>query len=248
MVKFSIGIPVFKGNFFRECIQSILKQTYDNYELIIVNDQSPDPIDDILKEFSNSRIKYFKNDENIGGKNLVNNWNKCLSKADGEFFILMGDDDEMEHNYLEEFNKLIEKYPDLDVYHCRTKIINEEGQSIELTPACPEFESVYENIWYRMSGFRLQYISDFVYRTKPLKFNGGFKYFPTAWFTDDVTAFIACGSKGIAHTNVPVFKYRRNQFSISSSGDLKLKLKASLILEKWFDDFLLKHPITNLTY
>ena len=239
---FSIAIPAFKVKFLKDCICSILNQTIKDFELIIINDCSPEPIDEAVESFHDSRISYFKNDKNIGAENLVVNWNKCLEKATGDFFIMMGDDDRMEPDYLEEFSNLIFKNPGIDVFHCRSKIIDESSQIIGFTPSWSDFESVYESIWHRAKGFRLQYVSDFVFRTAVLKQNGGFYNLPLAWASDDITVYIACGNKGIAHTNKPVFNYRQSRYTISSSGNAELKMKAVLLEEKWFKDFLQKEP------
>src|SRR5690606_28530398 len=110
-MKFSIGIPAFKARFLKECIDSILSQTFSDFELIIVNDASPENIDDIVKNYSDSRIRYYVNEKNFGAEQVVDNWNKCLSYALGDYFVLMGDDDLMMPNYLYEFSKLIDRYP-----------------------------------------------------------------------------------------------------------------------------------------
>jgi glycosyltransferase involved in cell wall biosynthesis len=236
-IKFSIGIPAYKATFLKECIDSILAQTYKDFELIIVNDASPEDIDCIVETFSDNRIQYYKNKKNTGAEHVVNNWNKCLSYAKGEYFVLIGDDDKLSQNYLEEFSKLIDEYPDLGVYHCRTKIINEKSEFVTLTETRPPYESVYSAIWYRMNG-RLQFISDFLYHTKMLKDNGGFYKLPLAWVSDDITAYIASTKTGIANTNVPIFMYRRNLRTISSIGDVNLKMNALKLEAKWITDFL----------
>lgn len=245
-MKFSIAIPAYKSSFLKDCISSILNQTYKNYELIIVNDCSPEPVDEIISQFNDERISYYKNAVNIGSEKLVNNWNGCLEKANGDFFVMMGDDDRMEPDFLEEFSLLIQKYPDLDVFHCRSKIIDAEGEAISYTPSWPEFESVYENIWHRISRLRLQYVSDFVYRTSTLKANGGYHYFPLAWGSDDVTAYVACGTKGIAHTNKPVFNYRQTVLTISSSGNHEKKIEAINMRKDWFSNFLSVKPANEI--
>jgi glycosyltransferase involved in cell wall biosynthesis len=239
---FSIAIPVYKNAFLKECIASILCQTFEEFELIIVNDCSPDPVDQTIKKFDDKRIKYFKNEKNIGGVNLVDNWNNCLEKACGDYFVMMGDDDTMHCDYLLEFTRLIKKYPDLDVYHCRSVIIDENSVPVGLTPSWPEFESVYENMWHRLFAKRLQYISDFVFRTDTLKKKGGFYFLPLAWSSDDISAYIATGAKGIAHTNKAVFNYRRNGFSISSIGNHEKKIEALKMSLQWFNSFLAEPP------
>ena len=225
-MKFTIGIPAYKDKFLSKCINSILKQTYSNFEVVIVNDASPYDLKSIITAFSDKRIKYFENKVNFGSENVVDNWNKCLSLSDGDFFLLMGDDDELEPNYLAEFHNLILKYPLLDVYHCRTKLINENSEIINYTTALPEFETLEDNLWHRINFHRLQYVSDFLYRTSTLKQNNGYYKLPLAWASDDVTSYIAISDKGIAHINQPLLRYRVSNITISNSGNVDLKLKA----------------------
>lgn len=241
-IKFSIGIPAFKYRYLKACIDSVLGQTYQNFELIIVDDCSPEPLHEIIEQFNDPRVMSFRNEINVGAENVVNNWNRCLEKATGDFFVLMGDDDKLEPDFLEEFARLIAVYPDLDVYHCRTRIIDENSEPIRLTPSCPEFESVYDNIWHRINGYRIQFISDFMYRVTVLKARGGYFFLPLAWASDDISAFIGCGVKGIAHTNKPVFNYRMNRYNISSTGNRELKMKAIQMQKEWFDQFLTIKP------
>ena len=93
MITFSILLPVYKAKYLRDCIDSIIAQTYTDWELIIINDASPDPIDSIVTTYHDARIHYYVNETNIGGKDLVRQWNTCLVKAKGEYCICIGDDD-----------------------------------------------------------------------------------------------------------------------------------------------------------
>lgn len=242
MVKFSICIPAFKSSFLEECISSILAQTAEDFELIILNDCSPQPVDEVVKKFVDPRIRYFSNEKNVGAYRLVDNWNKCLSLANGEFFHIMGDDDLLHPDYLDEFSKLIGNFPGLNVYHCRSKIINDAGVTVRLTPALPAFEHVYDSIWQRLEQLRSNYISDYVYRTSALRAQGGFFNLPLAWGSDDITAFIASRELGIAHTNRPVFEYRSNAQSITSTGSDLVKMEANLGYADWLRDFLENEP------
>ncbi|WP_432221429.1 glycosyltransferase family 2 protein [Flavobacterium sp. TMP13] len=237
-MRYSIGIPAFKSRFLEECITSILSQTFKDFELIIVNDCSPDKILDIVEKFDDPRIRYFENKVNTGAENVIDNWNKCLRLAKGDFFILMGDDDKLEAEYLNEFDKLINRYPELDVFHCRLKIINENSEEIGLSNCCPEFEKTDNYIVNCLEGRSEQFISDFVFRKSSLLNVGGFFKLPLAWASDYVSAFIACGEKGIAYTSSPVFLYRKNQFNITSTSSLELKRIALIGLEKWIYNYL----------
>lgn len=241
MPKFSICIPAYKSRFLVECIQSVLAQSVTDFELIILNDCSPEPVQQIVRGFSDARIRYFENERNVGAVRLTDNWNTCLSWANGEFVVMMGDDDRLESDYLEEFERLIAAYPDLDVYHCRSLIIDESGTALMLTPACPAYERVCDQVWHRLRQLRAQFISDFVYRTDALRQLGGFYPLPLAWGSDDITAYQASMGSGIAHTNKPVFNYRSNNLSITSSGNDLEKMRADMGYAQWLKDFLHNH-------
>lgn len=242
MPKFSICIPAYKSSFLEECISSILAQSEGDFELIILNDCSPQPVQEIVEKFSDRRIRYFANEKNVGAYHLVSNWNKCLSLATGEFFHIMGDDDRLHPDFLAEFSHLIEKNPGLNVYHCRSRIINDEGDTLQLTPSLPAFEHAFDSIWQRLEQLRSNYISDYVYRTEALRTQGGFFDLPLAWGSDDITAFIASLEQGIAHTNRPVFEYRSNAQSITSTGSDQGKMEANLGYADWLRDFLKNNP------
>lgn len=244
-MKFSILIPAYKAKFLKESIESVLTQTCDDFETIIVNDASPEDLDSVVKSYNDPRIKYYVNERNCGAINVVDNWNKCLSYAKGDYVICMGDDDKLKPNCLEEYNKLMERYPGLGVYHAWTELIDVNSKVIAMQETRPEYESVYSMMWGRWYGRRLQYIGDFLFDRNLLVNNGGFYKLPLAWGADDISAYIAASEKGIANMQVPGFQYRINSQTISSKGDASIKLNAINIAESWYQDFLAMKPKGN---
>lgn len=231
-MKYSIAIPAYKGKYLKQAIDSVLAQKYNDFELIIVNDASPEDLDSIVSSYIDPRIHYFKNEKNCGALRVVDNWNICLSKVQGEFIICMGDDDRLLPDCLEVYNRLMEKYPGLDVYHGWTEIINEYSQVTDIQEPRPEFEGVFSAIWGRFHG-RKQFIGDYLFRTSTLKAEGGFYYSPMAWGSDDITAFRAMLSKGVANTQQPVFQYRRSNITLSSSHNYNYKMQGLLKIFDW---------------
>lgn len=225
-MKFSITIPCFKHQFLSEAIESVLNQSCQDFELILVNDASPFPIDDVVEQYNDTRIKYIKNKENCGAYNVVNNWNICLQHASGDFIIMMGDDDCLTKNCLSTYSLLIDNYSDLNIYHGRTVIIDENSQFVRMHEARPEWETLRSLIWHRLNG-RMQYIGDFLFRREWLVQNGGFVFFPLAWNSDDMSVFLAAKERGIANTNIPVFNYRVNSCSISMSSYTSIKMECN---------------------
>ena len=238
MVKFSVTIPAYKKRFLAEAIESVLAQSYRDFELVIVNDCSPEDLEPIVRRYSDTRIHYYSNETNHGAVSVVDNWNICLNHCAGDYVICMGDDDRMLPYCLDEYAKLIEKYPHLNVYHAWTRIIDESGEVTSVLEPRPERESVFALVYYRWTG-RRQYIGDFCYRTQHLRDNGGYFKLPLAWGSDDITAVRAASTNGIANTGSICFEYRISNLTISSGTDFtEVKLKASLLEKRWYDDWL----------
>lgn len=241
-MKFSITIPAYKSRYLNEAIESVVGQTYSDWELIIVDDCSPEPVKEIVDQYlTDSRIRYYRNEKNCGAINVVDNWNICLSYCTGDYVICMGDDDCLLSCCLDEYRKLIEMYPELNVYHARTEIIDERHRVIDLQETRPIWESVLSLIWNRWDHRNKQYIGDFCYDIRYLKDNGGYYKLPLAWGSDDITAVLAAKEKGIANMQQFGFLYRDNAKTISNSSEhAKYKIEATLAQYEWFLHFLKK--------
>jgi DNA-binding CsgD family transcriptional regulator len=109
---------------------------------VIVNDASPYDLDSIVNQYTDPRIRYFKNENNCGAKNVVDNWNICLGYATGEYLICMGDDDKLTPRCLQDYVDLIEKYPELDLYHARSEIIDDDSNLVCILEERPEWKVV----------------------------------------------------------------------------------------------------------
>ena len=224
-MKFSITIPAYKQKYLYEAIESCLAQTYKDFELIIVDDASPEDLKSVVDRFQDSRIRYYRNEKNCGALHVVDNWNICLGYAQGDYVICMGDDDRLLPNSLEEYSKLIDKYPGLDIYHGMTEIIDENGNVTNIQEARPEREGMYSMISGRLRNSRLQYIGDWLFKRTALEQQNGYVNMPMAWGSDDLTAYTIAKNKGVANTQIPVFQYRISSLTISNSGHYREKSK-----------------------
>ncbi|KKT30509.1 MAG: hypothetical protein UW27_C0002G0027 [Parcubacteria group bacterium GW2011_GWA1_44_13] len=91
MKNISIILPTHNGaSYIKQSIESVLKQTHQNFELIIINDGSSDNSEEIIKSFLDTRIKYIKNDINLG---LQKTLNLGINLAEGEYIARIDDDD-----------------------------------------------------------------------------------------------------------------------------------------------------------
>lgn len=245
-MKFTIAIPAYKQKYLYEAIQSCLNQSYQDFEIVIVDDASPEDLLSVVRKFDDKRLRYYRNTKNCGARDVVDNWNICLTYAEGDYIICMGDDDRLLPNCLEEYDNLIKKYPAVNIVHGRTVKIDEQGDQISITSERMELESIYTFVWQRLKG-RSQYIGDVCIKTEKLRECGGYYKLPYAWGSDEISAFIACGKEGVANTFEAVFEYRVNRFTITKSGNEEEKLVALMDVMKWIRTFLESNPPQNYT-
>lgn len=112
-------MPVYNAEkYLEEAIESILNQTFNNYEFIIINDGSQDSSEKIIKKFKDSRIKYIKNEKNMG---LIYTLNKGIDLCNGEYIARMDSDDICHPRRLEEQISYLEKNEETDI--CGTSYI-----------------------------------------------------------------------------------------------------------------------------
>ena len=126
----SICIPTYNSeSFIKETIDSVLNQTYKNIEVIITDDCSKDKTVEIIRSFSDLRIKFFKNDKNLG---VEGNWNKALQLASGKYIKLMGADDILYPTCIEEQVKVLEDTNNTDIVLTTSykNVINQDGKLI----------------------------------------------------------------------------------------------------------------------
>lgn len=107
MPKFSIIIPVYNvEKYIGKCLESVMNQTYKDYEVIVVNDGTKDNSMEIVKQYPVKIIEQ----ENQG---LSAARNAGVKKATGEYLIFLDSDDSIEKNLLKEINKSLKNNPDL---------------------------------------------------------------------------------------------------------------------------------------
>lgn len=124
----SVVMPAYNAEkYIYEAILSILNQTYENIELIVIDDASKDRTYSIIKHFSDNRIIIEKNETNKG---IAYTTNKAIKLANGKYIALMDDDDIAFPERIEYQVKFLEKNNDIDILGGRSEDIDESGAHI----------------------------------------------------------------------------------------------------------------------
>ena len=227
-IKYSFVLPAYKSQFLKESIDSILAQSYKDFELIIVDDASPDDIKGVVGSYDDARIRYYRNEENIGGTNLVAQWNHSIEYANGDWIILATDDDIYENAFLETADKLLGKYPNVDIFRGRIIVTNSTHESISHAEQClPELTCI-EEFYYSIFHGLLGGIAEYVFRKSALEAIGGFIDFPMAVGSDNATALLMA-KNGIVCSGDFLVRFRYSGKNISSEGNYLIE-KATAVM------------------
>lgn len=132
MTKFSVLIITYnQEKYIQDCVNSVLNQTYQDFEILINDDCSTDSTYKKIEEINDSRIKIFKPEYNKG----INAAIDCLvQNAAGEYTILLGGDDMIVPNYLETILNTFTQNPEIGAVYCNLTPINEENISYKNVP------------------------------------------------------------------------------------------------------------------
>jgi glycosyltransferase involved in cell wall biosynthesis len=142
--KISIVLPVYNGEkYLSEAIESVIKQTFSDWELILVDDGSSDKTIDIFEyyEKKDRRIRVIKNAGNIG---LPESLNRGFAEARGEYFTWTSCDNCYKENALSEMHTFLDDNIDVSMVYAGYTLMKSDGSKLYI---CGEYE--YENLMYR---------------------------------------------------------------------------------------------------
>ena len=139
MVKVSVIMPVYNTReaYFREAIESVLNQSFKDFELLIVDDFSEPYIEKTVKSYKDERIKYHRLNKNSGASAARN---FVIEQAQGEFIAFLDSDDISLENRLKHQLEYFEQNPQIGCLGTGVKGIGSEGDKIEFKTFSSSFE------------------------------------------------------------------------------------------------------------
>ncbi|MCI8326671.1 MAG: glycosyltransferase [Lachnospiraceae bacterium] len=122
----SVCIPAYNNaDYIKETVESVLRQTYQNLELIVVDDNSTDHTVEILESIQDERLKIYHNEKNLG---MVGNWNRCLELATGDYVKLICADDMIASAAIEKEANAMKKHPSVNLVESDTRLVDIHGR------------------------------------------------------------------------------------------------------------------------
>jgi len=126
--------------YLKQSVDSVLKQTYTDWNLIIVDDASTDESQDILREYNaDPRIKVIHNTENCG---LTRSCNIALRECDGDYVMRLDGDDFLDENAIAVLAMILDQKPEIDLVDCDHFLVSEHGNVLEYVRRQKLYEEV----------------------------------------------------------------------------------------------------------
>jgi glycosyltransferase involved in cell wall biosynthesis len=162
MIKVSVIIPNYnQSHYLASAIHSVLRQSFKDFEIIVVDDGSTDNTLEVLAQFSDQVVYLRQENQGLAGAR-----NTGIRAARGELIGLLDADDEWRPDYLEQMLALSEKHPDAAVFYCMAQCMDVDGgdlpQVVGGPPVAPEL--LYQKL------LRANFIipSTVMFRRKPI--------------------------------------------------------------------------------
>jgi len=179
----TIAIPTYNrgDHYLKQALESAVRQTYQNIEIIASNNCSADNTEAVVKGFTDPRIRYFAHGKNIGARS---NWNFCLKQAKGVYFILLQDDDSIDNDFVDVCLKAARYSHDIGIIRTGTRVIDAYGKVLRERENIAEGLPTEEFIRAFFSHKLHMFLCGSIFNTKRLKEIGGFNSLYQQW--DDV--------------------------------------------------------------
>ena len=210
-------MTIYNGEYFLyDAIASILDQTFTDFEFLLIDDASSDNSHDIIQSFNDARIRYVKNNKNVGQTASLN-YGLNLSK--GKYIARMDQDDLSHRDRLFIQHNYMEQNPNISVVGSWAELINENGDYIGTTIHPTKYSDIKESIAF---GCPISHSSAF-FRKKIIDEIGGYPkdiVVPMDW-----GLWIICVQNDYKLSNIPNFliSLRFHQHNVSSSKQMRIR-------------------------
>ena len=235
----AIVIPAYKVDFLEETLESIANQTSKDFTVYIGDDCSPYDVSSIVAKYSSSiDIVYRRFEENLGGTDLVAQWERCIALSQDEKWIwLFSDDDIMDSDCVEKFYVEVSDNDDLyDVYHFNVNVIDSFGHEVRKAKRFPDVIKSEELYRQKESARIDSFVVEYIFSRKAFNEIGGFVKFDMAWGSDTATWIMLGGKKGVKTISGALVGWRQSDCNITpdvSNDMVQRKLSLEIDYLKW---------------
>jgi glycosyltransferase involved in cell wall biosynthesis len=220
----TIGIPTYNRayRYLRQALESALSQDYENLEIIVSDNCSTDHTESLIKGYSDSRIKYFKQPKNIPASE---NFNFCLHQAAGAYFLLLHDDDMIDDDFVSTCMKAANYEINIGLIRTGVRIIDSDENIIIEKSNNAQGLSTTDFFLKFLSRENTMLLCGTLFNTEKLRVVGGFRSRHQLWL-DVCAEFLLAARFGRLDIKDIKASFRKH----SSQATVKVDIS------KWCDD------------
>ncbi len=238
MPNLAIVIPAYKAKYFGETLSSLANQTNGDFNVYIGDDCSPYDLVTIVNQYTDRlNITYKRFSNNIGAKNIVDQWNRCVQLIKDEQWIwLFSDDDLMDPGCVDLFYQNLTIYNDKLAFRFNVNRITIKGEIIPGIIDYPVVEHCEDLIYHILTLKGGHGLVDHVYNAKALRARGGFVNTDYAQGADWATSILMALPEGLVNMKEASVYWRMSLSNISSqasSGKRSAMLKGHIQFLDW---------------
>lgn len=215
--KYTFFITAYNGGaYLRECLSSVLAQTWPHLNVVVLDDGSTDDSIGWVHGLKDPRILVVPAPHHLG---IEANWARILEIAKNEFMVVPGQDDVYDPGYLAAIESLVDKFPDAGLYQTHFNIVDKDGRVIRPCLPMPARETAAQYIEARLSFLQDSFTAGYVFRSADYERAGGIPAYPKLIYADDALWIKLARLSYMAVTKENCVSCRVH--SASTSGGLK---------------------------
>ncbi len=229
--RFSIIIPFYNGMpYLKACMESILQQTYSNFEIWLLDSGSTDGSLEYVQELKDERIKIKATTKRLS---ITENWNQFLNLPLATYATILGQDDVLDADFLHKMDLLIHIHPAAGLYTAPFRFIDKDGKIIRLSKFMqPKYEQT--ELLTSMLSLELDITATgYVFNAALYKKVGGIPLYPNLLYSDYALWLMLSQHGYLAVDDSPLFAFRLHS-NTSQTTEWKVYLNAL----KRFTDYL----------
>ena len=230
----SILIPTYnRASLLKQALTSALRQTYQNLQIVVCDNNSTDDTQVVLKQFQDPRVQMIQQPTNVGP---IKNGETCMSMAKGDYILVLSDDDLLMPDCISTMIEQFLAHPSATIAYGRTRFETIEGELILNTKPSPKLlENGVDYVLNWMAQKRHSAFCCTMFKASCLRNMGGFPPF----FLADSTARAVVALQGdVIHVPKILAHYRVHKNSDSNSVLIEQKVEENLKMVRYINQYL----------
>lgn len=236
MKQLAIVIPAYKIDFFRATLDSLAAQTCKDFTVYVGDDCSSSDFGGLIEEYKERLdIRYTRFETNLGGKDLVAQWTRCIDLTEREPWLwLFSDDDVMGERCVEAFYQVIKSDNIYDIYHFDIDAIDAYSNVVFECRRFPDVLSSLDFYKKKEKDDIDSFVVEYIFSRKVYEETGGFQNFELAWGADIATWVKFSYYTGIKNIPCARVYWRKSDANITPNRQPDMVMRKFLINVEYF--------------